>query len=74
MIKPTIGRIVWYTPHVHEPDPDRGEQKLAAIVVHVHDDHHINIAGWTSRRHAVPQADVLLGPTGGRDGPDKRLR
>lgn len=43
MIKPTVGRVVWYWPNGQRP----GLQPCAAQVAHVIDDRHINI-GWLS--------------------------
>jgi hypothetical protein len=40
MIKPTIGRIVWFYPRGHKA----GEQPLAAIVAHVWSDTCVNLA------------------------------
>lgn len=40
MIKPTIGRVVWYYPEDCEP----WEQPLAAIVAHVWSDTCVNLA------------------------------
>lgn len=40
MIKPTIGRVVWYWPRGRLP---AGGQPLAAQIAYVHDDRHINI-------------------------------
>jgi len=40
MIKPTIGRVMWYWPERE----DRGEQPLCALVAYVHDDNMVNLA------------------------------
>lgn len=56
MIKPTIGRVVWF----HEPfKPDTLEQPRAAIVCYVHSDRCVNLAvfdenGNTSGKTSVP--------------------
>lgn len=45
MIKPTVGRIVWYTPS--QNDKERiayNDQPLAAIVVYVHQDGLVKLA------------------------------
>lgn len=39
MIKPTIGRVMWYWPDKEE----RGDQPLASIVTYVHDDNIVNL-------------------------------
>lgn len=44
MIKPTIGRVMWYWP-VKEA---RGNQPLAAIVVYVHGDNMVNLVAFAS--------------------------
>lgn len=43
MIKPTVGRVVWYWPNGEQP----GLQPCSAQVAHVIDDRHINI-NWLS--------------------------
>jgi len=40
MIKPTIGRVMWYWPEKE----DREDQPLCALVVRVHDDNMVNLA------------------------------
>jgi hypothetical protein len=40
MIKPSIGRIMWYWPH----KDSRADQPWAAIVVYVHNDNMVNLA------------------------------
>ena len=44
MIKPTVGRIVWYHPAGSRP----ADRPLAAIVTHVWSDPHINLAVFES--------------------------
>ncbi|MBB5051108.1 hypothetical protein HNQ36_001062 [Afipia massiliensis] len=41
MISPSIGRIVWFHPHISERDPNA--QPLAAIVAKVLSDHAVNL-------------------------------
>ena len=43
MIKPTIGRVMWYWPVKDQ----RGDQPWAAIVTHVWGDHMVNIAAFS---------------------------
>ncbi len=55
MIKPTIGRIMWYWPDAQS----RGEQPWAAIVTCVHGDNMVNLAVWDHEgnakfKHSVP--------------------
>lgn len=40
MIKPTVGRVVWYYPTGHSP----GDQPLAAIIARVWSDTRVNLA------------------------------
>jgi hypothetical protein len=42
MIKPSIGRIVWFHPANHA-----SEQQCAAIITYVHEDNLINIAAFS---------------------------
>lgn len=44
MIKPTVGRIVWFTPHAHSGIARIGNQPLAAIITGVWSDCCINVA------------------------------
>jgi len=67
MIKPTVGRVVWYWPKNH------GSQPHAAIVAHVWSDTCVNLAIFDSNGVPVanPPTSVLLlqegneRPTGG---------
>lgn len=43
MIKPTVGRVVWFTPSVTDDSRADVKQPLAAIVTYVHDDRCINL-------------------------------
>jgi hypothetical protein len=69
IIKPTIGRVVWYYPPHHTP----GDQPLAAIVAHVWSDTCVNLAIFdgNGRPMQSPPTSVLLVqpgnevPTGG---------
>ena len=48
MIRPSIGRIMWYWP---EKD-SRCDQPWAAIVTYVHGDNMVNLSVWNSDGHA----------------------
>ena len=48
MIKPSIGRIMWYWPDKQS----RGDQPWAAIVTYVHSDHMVNLAVWDANANA----------------------
>lgn len=59
MIKPTVGRIVWYRKGPTESLPTIGHQPLAAIVVGVWGDSMVNLAvldanGYRHSRTSVP--------------------
>src|SRR6266700_4220889 len=43
MIKPTVGRVLWYRPSPHDPGPWPGEQPLAAHVAHVNPEGRVNL-------------------------------
>lgn len=62
MIKPTIGRIVWYYPPLNEPQGlgTDTSQPLAAIVCYVRDDHNINIAGFSPFGEPFRRTNVYL--------------
>jgi hypothetical protein len=62
MIKPTVGRVVWYWP---SSTADRelcsgGDQPLAALVTHVWSDSCINIAGFDANGVSFNRTSVLL--------------
>jgi hypothetical protein len=54
MIKPTIGRIVWFHP------TSRPEQPLAAIIVYVNSDISVNLTAFGSDGIPAPVRGVLL--------------
>lgn len=58
MIKPTVGRVVWYWPR----SPQQGSQPLAAIVAHVWSDTCVNLAIFDANGNAMvyPSTSVLL--------------
>ncbi len=62
MIKPTNGRVVWFTPASNFPGAqiDR-EQPLAAIVCHVHGNRLINLVVTDSNgdQHPMPLVTLL---------------
>lgn len=59
MIKPTIGRVVWYHPPF-APDSPSNEQTFAAIVCHVHSDTIVNLAFFDGNGHAHNRTSVQL--------------
>lgn len=71
VIKPTIGRIVWYYPTPVEQEKGLGisQHELAAIVCHVHSDYSVNLLVVGTDGRQVPKGDVeLLQP--GDDAPE----
>lgn len=58
MIKPTVGRIVLFTPSKHEPDTFIQEKQLAAIIAKVHSDKLVNLAVFDG--HGVAHAKVSI--------------
>lgn len=59
MIKPSIGRIIWYHPAETE-DMVRHEQPHAAIVASVQDDEHINLAVFDANGVVQTRGGVFL--------------
>lgn len=57
MIKPTIGRIVWYWNGNANPEKD---QPLAAIVTHVHSDTAVNLAVFNEGGVPMAMLNVRL--------------
>lgn len=58
MIKPTVGRVVWYHPGDDDPPPLFRGEALAAIVTRVHGDREVNLTvfradGITYGRHNI---------------------
>ena len=62
MIKPTVGRVVWYTPSTydHEKMAAAQPQPLAAIVAHVWSDTCVNLAVFDANGIAHNRTSVLL--------------
>lgn len=59
MIKPSIGRVVWYFPN-GKKDRDAGIQPMAALVAYVHSDTCINIGYFDQSGVARSQTSVQL--------------
>jgi len=66
MIKPTIGRVLWYWPRIHETD----KQPRAAIVTWVHRDDLVNLAVFDPNGKASGRTGVEL-YQGKGDRPDR---
>jgi hypothetical protein len=60
MIKPTVGRVVLYTPQKTEPFAYEPGKKLAAIICHVWDDRCVNLAVFDSNGSANNRTSVPL--------------
>lgn len=60
MIKPTVGRVIWYYPEKHENLHVNGKEPLAAMIAMVHDDRSINIGGFTADGSVFSRTSVKL--------------
>lgn len=56
MIKPTVGRVVWFRPMSASENP----QPLAAIIAFVHDDKTVNLAVFDRNGESYPLEGVQL--------------
>lgn len=71
MIKPSIGRVVWFTPAKNDAALSGSDQPLAAIVTYVHSDRCVNLAvfdangGSLGRTSAALLQDEDVGNEGG---------
>lgn len=63
MIKPTVGRIVWFTPSKNSAESGfaAGDQPLAAIIAYVHNDRMVNLAVFDSNgvSHSKTSVDLI---------------
>jgi len=72
MIKPSIGRVVWYYPRGTQQRDNPDEQPNAALVVYVHNDRLVNLAGFDANgRHSQATSVRLIqeGDDAGEYGP-----
>jgi len=53
MIRPTIGRILWYF-------PDNDAEKQAAIITYVKSDRMVNLCVFSGNGHSAPSQNVQL--------------
>jgi hypothetical protein len=61
MIKPTIGRVVWYHPHSFQASADFAPTPIcAAIVAFVHSDHCVNLAVFDANGNSHSRTSVTL--------------
>lgn len=56
MIKPTVGRVVWYYP----PGASHEGQPQAAMIAYVHSDMMINVGGFDQNGKPFADTSVLL--------------
>jgi len=56
MIKPTVGRVVWYWPMGR----DHTAQPNAAVIAYVHSDTCINVGGFDSNGKPFSDTSVML--------------
>ena len=69
MIKPTVGRMVWFYKY-GQTQVDANEQPMAAIIAHVWNDNMINIAYFDSNGIAHNQTSVYLVQEGEANPPN----
>jgi RecB family endonuclease NucS len=60
MIKPTVGRVVWYHPAADSRVPHSKEQPLAAIICFVHSDSMVNLSVFDSNGGQSQRTSVHL--------------
>lgn len=60
MIKPTIGRVVWYTYPVGNNDELPQSQPLAALITYIHSDRMVNLAVFNQAGENFPVMSVTL--------------
>lgn len=60
MIKPSIGRVVWFTPSKTDADLNFSIQLLAALVTYVHSDRCVNLAVFDANGGHHARASVTL--------------
>lgn len=60
MIKPTIGRVVWYTQYQNEHLTCDDSQPLAAMVCYVYSDSMVNLVVHDANGNSIPKTSVPL--------------
>jgi hypothetical protein len=61
LIKPTVGRLVWFTPSVDDITfAINGDQPLAGIIVTVWSDTYVNLAVFDANGISASRTSVLL--------------
>jgi hypothetical protein len=56
MIKPTVGRVVWY----YKPGAQHTDQPYAALISYVHSDTCINVGGFDHNGKPFADTSVML--------------
>lgn len=56
MIKPTVGRVMWYWPVKEQ----RGEQPCASMVTYVHGDNMVNLVAFAPNGAPFPATSVPI--------------
>ena len=69
VIKPTVGRVVWFYPYSHEDFPKQPNQPLAAMVACVWSDTCVNLVVFDANGYPHSKASVFL-YQGDGDKPD----
>lgn len=59
MIKPSVGRVVWFTPYA-DAENYHGDQPMAAIVTYVFGDRMVNLAVFDHNGNSKPYTSVTL--------------
>lgn len=61
MIKPTVGRVVWFYPEIDDEHfEDQGKGPFAAMVCAVHSDFLINVVVFNEHGESEGRCDVTL--------------
>lgn len=60
MIKPTIGRVVWYRANDNDPIKLDSKQPLAALVTYVHSDRMVNLVVFDPNGVPASRTSVTL--------------
>lgn len=60
MIKPTVGRVVHFTPSSTDPIVKNGDQKLAAIIACIWSDICVNLVVFDANGNPTNRTSVLL--------------
>jgi hypothetical protein len=70
MIKPTVGRKVWFSPTEHGPGTKLGEQPFDATILYVHNDRLVNLLVVDHIGTSFPLTSVVLLQDGDAPAPE----